>query len=270
MFKIIYENLSKTTPIIHAITNYVTVNDCANIILASKASPIMSDEIEDIEDILKFSQCLVINIGTLNKRTVESMIYAGKIANKLKISVVLDPVGAGATEFRNETVKKLLNEVQFSVIKGNASELKFLASNINNTSGVDVAEADIINDNNLESNIKLFKRLSNQTKSVIVSTGVIDIITDGNNTYIVKNGSEMMSGITGTGCMLGCVIACYIASNKNHLLKATTFAVGAMGLAGERAEQNCDGNGSYKVALIDAMSTLNYQTLKEGVKVEIF
>ncbi len=156
MFNKIFENMQKNTPIIHTITNYVTVNDCANIILATGGSPIMSDEIDDIAEILSFSKALVINIGTLNKRTVESMIYAGKEANRLNIPVILDPVGIGATSYRNLVVDRLLENVEFSVIKGNVSELKFLTTRINSSNGVDVLDEDIITENNLDDNVKSF------------------------------------------------------------------------------------------------------------------
>ncbi|MFV0519197.1 MAG: hydroxyethylthiazole kinase [Lachnospirales bacterium] len=268
MFKEVFENMTKSKPIIHSITNYVTVNDCANIILASGGSPIMSDEIEDIEDVISFSDALVINTGTLNARTVESMIFAGKLANKRNIPVVLDPVGIGATKFRNDVVDRLLSEIKFSVIKGNVSELKFLILRVGNTKGVDVFEKDITNVDNLQSNINLFKKLSEDTNSIIVATGEIDIITDKEKTYIVKNGSSFMGKITGAGCMLGSVIACYVATNNDNILDSCTFAVSAFGLSGEIAEQNCQGNGSFRVALIDNMSTFNYEDLKGGMKIE--
>ncbi len=270
MFNQIFENMKNNTPIVHSITNYVTVNDCANIILASGGSPIMSDEIDDVEDILSFSGALVINIGTLNSRTVETMIYAGKIANRNNIPVVLDPVGIGATNFRNSVVDRLIKEVQFSVIKGNVSELKFLTSRVNSTNGVDVAEDDIINDDNIESNIKLFKKLSDDTNAVIVATGATDIITDNNKTYIVKNGSSFMGKITGAGCMLGGVLGCYAATNKDNILEAVAFAVSAFGLVGEKAEKVCSGSGSFRVALIDNMNNFDYETLKEGMKIELY
>lgn len=268
MYNEIFDNMKKSKPIVHTITNYVTVNDCANIILSAGGSPIMSDEIVDIKDVLSFSNVLVLNIGTLNTRTVKSMLYAGKLANELNIPVVLDPVGLGATTFRNDTVDKLMSEIKFSVIKGNVSEIKFLISRINNTSGVDASDSDIVNCDNIDSNIKIFKKLSEKTKAVIVATGEIDIITDSSKSYIVKNGSSFLGKITGAGCMLSCVIACYIATNRNDILNSTTFAVSAFGLMGEFAEKSCNGNGSFRVNLIDNMSNFDYTKLKEGMKIE--
>lgn len=270
MFDEIFEKMMNSNPVIHSITNYVTVNDCANIVLASGGAPIMSDEIEDVGDVISFANALVINTGTLNSRTVESMILAGKLANERNIPVVLDPVGIGATSFRNKVVDRLIEEIKFSVIKGNVSELKFLTSRVNNTRGVDVSETDAINKSNLEGNVELFKKLSKDTNAVIVATGEIDIVTSKDKTYIIKNGSSFMSKITGSGCMLGCVIACYIATNKDRILESTTFAVSAFGVVGELAEKDCKGSGSFKVALIDNMSNFDYEIFKGDMKIESF
>ncbi|MFV0504253.1 MAG: hydroxyethylthiazole kinase [Lachnospirales bacterium] len=267
--KEIFENTKKQTPIVHTITNYVTVNDCANIILASGASPIMSDEIDDIEEIIGFAGSLIINMGTLNKRTVDSMIFAGKKANALNIPVVLDPVGLGATTFRNKTAEKLLKEINFSIIKGNVSELKFMATNLSNTSGVDASEDDMVTENNMEDTITMLKKLAKRLKAIIVATGEIDIITDGEKTYSVKNGSQLMSKITGSGCMLGCVVAAFAANNKSDLLNSTLGAVVTFGIAGEIGEKNFKGTGSFRVALIDAMSNITYKEIEEGAKINV-
>ena len=127
MFKEKSENVRKLSPVVHNITNYVTVNDCANILLACGASPIMADEPLEAADITSICSGLNINIGTLNERTIKSMFISGKKANELNIPVLLDPVGAGASALRTDTAVKLLNEVKFSVIRGNASEIKTLA-----------------------------------------------------------------------------------------------------------------------------------------------
>ncbi len=268
MYDDVVRNVKEKCPIVFAITNYVTVNDCANIILASGASPIMSDAIEEVSDVLAFSSVLVINIGTLNARTVETMIAAGKQANKQGIPVILDPVGAGATSFRNEVACKLMKQVKFAVIKGNASELKFLTSKVASTSGVDVSSSDIIDERNIEQNISLLRNLSAQTSAIIVATGAIDIVTSTEDTFIIKNGSSAMSKVSGTGCMLACVIASYVAANKNNILRATTLAVSTFGLAGENA--NYIGSSSYKTSLIDCMSNLNFETMKAGMKIECY
>ena len=150
MFEKLMENLKKNPPLVHNITNYVTVNDCANIVLAAGGSPLMADDIEEVEDIVSISSTLYINVGTLNSRTVESMVKAGKRANELGLPVVLDPVGMGASRLRNESVNRLIQEVKFSVIKGNMSEIKALNTSCRNAGGVDVQEEDLIADENIE------------------------------------------------------------------------------------------------------------------------
>ena len=150
MLKKIVKNVQNQTPLVHNITNYVTVNDCANIILACGGSPIMADEMTEVEEITTICQSLVINIGTLNSRTIEAMITAGKKANQLNHPVILDPVGAGASTLRTETVERLIKEVKFSVIRGNISEIKTLAAGTGQTLGVDASAADLVTDKNID------------------------------------------------------------------------------------------------------------------------
>ena len=218
MFKSLLDNVKLNPPLVHNITNYVTVNDCANIVLASGGAPLMADDINEVEDIVSISNALCINIGTLNKRTIESMVKAGKKANELGIPVVLDPVGVGASDLRNEAIKILIDEIKFSVIKGNMSEIKALYTKAKNAGGVDVQEEDVIHNDNIEESIKFVKKVANRFDSVIAVTGAIDIVTDGEKVNLIRNGHEMMSRITGTGCMTGSVIATYCACNKEDIL----------------------------------------------------
>lgn len=273
MFEKAFNNVYKQSPIVHCITNYVTVNDVANIILAAGASPIMADDIEEVSDITSICNALVLNIGTLNSRTVESMIKAGKTANELERPVVLDPVGIGASQFRMDTTSKLLEEVQFSVIKGNASEIKGILNKTRSSSGVDVSLEDIIHESNINEYIKVAKEVSKASSAVVVITGAIDIITDGEKTYIIRNGHESMGKITGTGCMLAGVIGGFIGANPESILNSTATAVAAMGLSGELANKKSKekglGTGSLRTYIIDSMSNLNSEELKEGMKIEI-
>ena len=271
MFKEVLENVKRKKPLIHNITNYVTVNDCANIILASKGSPIMADEEEEVIDITSICDGLNINIGTLNSRTINSMLLAGKQANKLNHPVVLDAVGVGASTLRSNTAIKLINEIQFSVIKGNISEIKALAISSNNTKGVDASIEDMINNNNLDEIICLIKEFSCRVKAIIVVSGPIDIVSDGKDTYCIYNGHEMMSSITGTGCQLSALITTLISANKNNLLSATVVAVCMMGYAGEIAYQRLnelDGNVSYRNYIIDAIYRMDGKMLDLGAKYE--
>ncbi|MFQ9923310.1 MAG: hydroxyethylthiazole kinase [Beduini sp.] len=273
MNKEIKENVEQQHPLIHCITNYVTVNDVANMILAIDGSPIMADEIKEVTEITSITNALVINIGTLNQTKVESMIAAGKKANELHHPVILDPVGAGASTYRNEVTERLLKEIQFTVIKGNISEIKCIAQKTNTTAGVDANDADLVNEANIDEVLAFAKKLSQQTGAVIAITGPIDVVCDTEHSYLIKNGHPIMSRITGTGCMLAGVIAVYVAANPKQRLEATAYAVTMMGVAGESAyDKMCQqkvGTSSYRTYLIDAMSMMSHETLNGGMKVEI-
>ena len=178
MLKTAFENLRSRSPLIHNITNYVTVNDCANMVLACGASPIMADDAAEVEDITTICGGLNINIGTLNSRTITSMLLAGKKANQLGHPVVLDPVGAGASRLRTDTAFRLLRDVKFTVIRGNISEIKTLASGAGTTKGVDADVADKVTEENLDSAVAFAKKFAAQTGAVIAITGAIDIVAD--------------------------------------------------------------------------------------------
>jgi hydroxyethylthiazole kinase len=272
MFESILKNVKEKTPLVHSITNYVTVNDCANIILASGGSPIMADDIGEVGEITSICSSLVLNIGTLNERTIQSMIAAGKRANELGHPVILDPVGAGASQLRNNTALTLLKEVKFSVIRGNSSEIKFLAAGSSSTSGVDASAADAVTADNLDQAVAFAKAFSKATDAVIVITGATDVVADGETAYVIRNGHPMMSRVTGTGCMLTAVIGSYVGANYDGILEATACAVSAMGLCGELAYKRlCEldgGTNTYRMLLIDFMSKMNVQMLEEGAKVE--
>ncbi len=275
MFSQKLENVRKMTPLIHNITNYVTVNDCANVLLACGGSPIMSDDIDDVYDIATICGGLNINIGALNKNTIPSMFMAGKRANELNHPVILDPVGVGASKLRTQTAYKLLDEVKFSVIRGNISEIKALVFGSGSTKGVDADVADEVNSENLETTIQFAKEFSKKTGAVIAITGAMDIVADYKYAYVIKNGHTMMSKITGTGCMLTAMIAAYIVAEKsvgNDMLEAVAAATCAMGLCGERAHSRLtkrDGNATYRNYIIDEIYNLDGKTLDEGAKYEM-
>ena len=235
MFVKMMQNVQKNTPLVHHITNYVTVNDCANIVLACGGSPIMADDMAEVEEIIGICSSLVINIGTLNARTIQSMLKAGKKANELGKPVVLDPVGAGASALRTQTAYDLLKQVKFAVIRGNGSEIKTLGQGTGTTKGVDADAADLVSENNLASAVALAKGLSAKTGAVVAITGPVDVIADSGNAYAVKNGHLAMGKITGSGCMLSSVIGAYCGANYGNILAATTAAVSLMGLCGEIA-----------------------------------
>lgn len=267
------ENVRKNQPLIHNITNYVTVNDCANMLLACGGSPIMSDAIDEVCEITTICGGLNINVGTLNERTIPSMLKAGKKANELGHPVVLDPVGAGASALRTNTANELIENVKFTVIRGNISEIKTLAMGSGTTKGVDADVADKVTEETLANAVEFAKAFAKKTGSVIAITGAIDIVADSERAYCIYNGHPMMSSITGTGCQLSALVAAYVVANPDNILGATAAAVCAMGLCGEIAYNRLselDGNSSYRNYIIDAMYNLDGDALEQGAKYKIY
>lgn len=265
------ENVRVKCPLIHNITNYVTVNDCANIVLACGASPIMADDRDEVAEITSVCAGLNINIGTLNSRTIDSMLIAGRRANELGHPVVLDPVGAGASTLRTQTARTLL-KLKLSVIRGNISEIKTLASGSGTTKGVDADFADKVTEENLDDAVSFAKAFAKRTGAVIAITGAIDIVADADRAFCIRNGSAMMSSITGTGCQLSAMTAAFVTANPENALEAAAAAVCAMGLAGEIAHSRLsplDGNSSYRNYIIDAIYNLTPEQLEEGAKYEV-
>lgn len=250
-------------PLIHNITNYVTVNDCANAVLAIGASPIMADDISEAGDIASISKALVINMGTLNQRTVESMLAAGLSANKAGVPVVFDPVGAGASTFRNETVKRILDTVKVSIIRANLSEMCYIAGFQVSTKGVDSSDADAGNDA-----VAVAKNVADKYKCVAAITGATDVISDGNRVVKLHNGNELLSKVTGTGCMTSALVGSYAgAVTKEDYFYAAAAGVASMGIAGEMAmSKAADGTGSYHIAIIDSLSKINENIMREMIK----
>lgn len=250
----------------------MTVNDCTNIVIACGASPIMADDKDEAADITSICAGLNINIGTLNSRTIASMLIAGKRSNELNHPVVLDPVGAGASRLRTETAMQLLREIKFSVIRGNISEIKTLASGSGTTKGVDADVADKVTEENLDDMVAFAKAFVGKTKAVIAITGAIDIVADSRKAYCIRNGHPMMSSITGTGCQLSAMTAAFLAANPDHPLEAAAAAVSAMGYAGEIAHSRLtamDGNATYRNYIIDAIYNMAPELLAEGARYEV-
>jgi hydroxyethylthiazole kinase len=264
--------LRKKAPLIHNITNYVTVNDVANIILACGASPIMSDEPKDVEEITSICGGLNINIGTLNQRSIEAMFIAGHKAEELSHQLLLDPVGAGASSLRTETALKLMKELHFNVIRGNVSEIKTLAKGSGTTKGVDADAADAVTDKNLDQMVAFTKNFASETGSIIAITGAIDLVADQDHCYVIRNGRPEMGKITGTGCQLSGMMTAFLAANPENPLEAAAAAVCTMGLAGEIGMQHMqayEGNATYRNRIIDAVYNMDSTILKQGAKYEV-
>ncbi len=259
------EKVREINPLVHHITNYVTVNDCANACLAIGASPVMADAVDEAADMAKISGALVLNIGTLNVSKVESMIVAGRVANGLSIPVVFDPVGCGATPFRNQMSRELMEKIRMSVVRGNISEILSLGGEAVHTKGVDAGAADG------ETALPIAKQLAGKWKTVVVISGAHDIITDGERAAYVHNGCPEMSAITGSGCMCTTVIGAFLGANPEHPFEAALAAMAAMGIAGERAwERYGDaGLGHFHMGLIDELGKMDGATLDQEARYEI-
>lgn len=259
------EQVRASKPLVHHITNYVTVNDCANITLAIGASPIMADALEEAADIARIASAVVLNMGTLNERTIPSMIEAGKAAHEAGVPVVFDPVGAGASRLRNETAALVLEEVRISVLCGNISEVRFLSGRQSKTKGVDASEHDI---QNTEDTVSIAKSLAARLECVVAITGAVDVVSDGKQAVCIENGHLMLSNLTGTGCMCSSLIGAFCGAAPNKPLEATVAALLSMGIAGEIAytEGGQWGNGSYRTALHDAVSRMDTDTLVRRAK----
>ena len=272
MIKECMTNVKEQCPLVHNITNYVTVNDVANVLLACGGSPIMSDDSEDVSDITSICGGLNINIGTLNKNTIPSMFIAGKKANELSHVVLLDPVGAGASKLRTDTAVELIKEIKFDAIRGNISEIKTLAFGSGSTKGVDADVADAITDETLDSSIAFVKELAANTGSIIAVTGAIDLVADKDKCYVIRNGRPEMGKITGTGCQLSGLMTAYMTANKSNKLEAAATSVMLMGIAGEIGWKNMqpsDGNSTYRNRIIDAIYNMDEETLTSMAKYEI-
>lgn len=251
--------LRETRPLVHHITNYVTVNDCANVTMFVGASPVMAEAIEEVEEMVGMAGALVLNIGTLRHEQVESMLLAGHQANRLGIPIILDPVGAGATAYRTEVTKRLLAKLKIDVIKGNAGEIGTLAGSGGTVRGVD---SEGINGSPVEA----ARTLAAKTGSVAVMSGATDIITDGARTAMVENGHELMGRVSGTGCMATSIVAAFAAVCEDRFLSSTA-ALAAFGIAGELAAEREIAPYSFKIAMMDEVSSLTPRKLAERARV---
>ena len=257
------EKVKKQSPLVHSIMNYVTINDCANVLLAVGASPIMADAPMEVEEITAMADALVLNTGTLKSWSKDSMICAGKVANQKGIPVILDPVGVGASRLRKQTVQDILNQVRITVIRGNRSEIAWVAGVETFSTGVDCFEK-----SSLEKEIELAKKAASKWNTTVAVTGTVDVITDGNQLIKIYNGTSMLSKVTGTGCMTTALIGAFLAEGTS--MTAAVAGVSMMGIAGEIAQERAGsiGMGSFKVELMNVLSQMNGEKIREKLKIE--
>ncbi len=247
-------------PLVHQITNYVVMNETANATLALGALPVMAHAAEEVEEMASVAAALVLNIGTLSQHWIEAMLLAAKAANRAGVPVVLDPVGAGATTLRTETAKRILEETEIAVVRGNQAEIATLAGREAEIRGVESISA--------EPGADLARAAGEQLGCVVSVTGPVDHVSDGERTIAVANGHELLGAVTGTGCMSTAITGCFLAVAGEQPLEAAAEALVAFGVAGEDAAVGAEGPGSFHVALYDALYNLDPETLDSRAKVE--
>lgn len=263
------KSIKEKNALTHCITNSVTINDCANAVLAIGGSPFMAEDAEELEEVVTIADVLVINIGKLSKNQIESMKISAKTANETDTPIILDPVGVGVTGLRNRTTLDLIENYDITAIRGNISEIKAIAKltgvldESNTAKGVDVNIDDIITEENLKENGDLICELANKLDTVILASGPLDILSDGETTVVIDNGDDMMPLITGSGCMLSSIVgSCIGGSNP---FEGSLVAILAMNIAGEKArakvDANDEGTGSFRAYLIDYLYRTDSETL---------
>jgi hydroxyethylthiazole kinase len=256
----ILHTIKDSKPLVHQITNFVTICDCARITRYWGALPVMTDSIEDVGEMACCASALVLNIGTLQAARLQVMLVAGERANQCSVPVILDPVGVGGTHFYTESAQKLLNTIKVTVIKGNPGEISILAGEKGIVKGVEsIGHYHQIG--------KTGQRLAQMYQSIVVATGAEDIVTDGNKLYQVSNGHPLLSTIVGTGCMLASTIAVFCSVNK-HYLEASLDAVAAFGLAAEIASKKAKYPESFRVKFMDVVAKMDDSQLDAGKKIK--
>ena len=271
------KSIKEKNALTHCITNSVTINDCANAVLAIGGSPFMAEDAEELEEVVTIADVLVINIGKLSKDQIKSMKISSQTANKTNTPIILDPVGVGVTELRNRTTMDLIENYDIAAIRGNISEIKAIAKLVgvldesNTAKGVDVNLDDIITEENLKANGDLICELADKLNTVILASGPLDILSDGETTVVIDNGDDMMPLITGSGCMLSSIVgSCIGGSNP---FEGSLVAILAMNIAGEKArakvDANDEGTGSFRAYLIDYLYKTDSETLIKEANIRI-
>jgi hydroxyethylthiazole kinase len=254
------EELRERKPLVHQITNYVVMNETANATLALGALPVMAHAREEVEEMVALAGALVLNIGTLSPHWVEAMLLAGKAANEHGVPVVLDPVGAGATRYRTDTARRLLDGVKVAVLRGNQGEVATLVGIEAEVRGVESIGA--------RSDPADLARTAGRTLGLVASvTGPVDHVSDGGRVLAVANGHELLAAVTGTGCMSSAITGCFLAVARDRPLEAAAAALAAFGIAAEDAAREANGPGSFHVGLYDALAALEPGTLDARAKI---
>lgn len=262
MLKGLLENIRANAPRVHCMANFVTANDCANLLLAAGASPIMADDPQEAALITAHCQALTLSLGTPSARRLEAMHLSAVAASAQGIPVILDPVGVTASSMRREAAKKLLLSGAVSVIRGNASEIRVLA-------GEQAHECGLESGDETDGACSAAQMLANETGAVVVMTGDVDVITDGTRLCRVYNGHAILRSVTGAGCQLTALLGAFAAANPNRRFASAVAATCMMGLCGEAAYarmSELDGNAACRGYLIDAAFHMTDRMLTEGAR----
>lgn len=258
------DTIRQKAPLVHNITNFVVMNNTANALLAIGASPVMAHAPEEVAEMAAMASAVVLNMGTLSETWVEAMVLAGRSALEHNVPIVFDPVGVGATSYRNQTARRIFSQFTPSIIRGNASEIMALTAELLDkqqqikTKGVDsTAASDIA--------IETAQTLAQQLGTVIAISGVEDYITDGKTVHILKNGSPMMARVTGMGCTASAITGAVAGVNSN-MLEAAAHAMAVMGIAGELAARQSKGPGSLQVNFLDQLYLLTPELIVNTLK----
>ncbi len=246
--------LRERKPLVHQITNYVVMNETANATLALGALPVMAHAREEVEEMVGLASALVLNIGTLSERWIEAMLLAGRAASARGIPVVLDPVGAGATAYRTETARRMLDEAEVTVLRGNAGEVATLVG----------AEAEVRGVESIASGLEpaqLAREAGRRLGLVASVTGPVDHVSDGDRLVAVANGHPLLSTVTGTGCISSALTGCFLAVKPQEPLEAAAEALAALGVAAEDAAAGAEGPGTFHARLYDALAALDPDSL---------
>ena len=262
----------RESPLVHCINNYVTANDCANLLLAAGASPIMADDPAESAEITARCRGLVLNLGTPDSRRLEAMVLSGQEAARRHIPVLLDPVGVGASAFRQEAAVQMLTSFPLTAVRGNMSELRTLMGLQSHGSGVDAGQPDNVTEQTLPDVLPFLQAFSRKTGAVAMVTGEMDLVCGGERVFVLRGGHPILSRITGSGCMLSALTGAFLAARPDHPLEAAAAAAASMKLCGERAAAALlpgEGSGFFRVRLMDALYNLTGEDLERGARYEM-
>jgi hydroxyethylthiazole kinase len=252
--------LREQKPLVHQITNYVVMNETANATLAVGALPVMAHAREEVAEMVGLASALVLNIGTLSEHWIEAMLVAGRAASVRGIPVVLDPVGAGATTYRTNTARAILDEVRVTVLRGNPGEVATLVGAAAEVRGVESIATGLEPE-------ELAREAGRQLGLVASVTGAVDHVSDGERVLAVASGHPLLAAVTGTGCMSSALTGCFLAAKPEEPLEAAAEALAAFGVAAEDAAEDAGGPGTFHARLYDALAALDPDTLDERARI---